>query len=349
MPTEKGATGLVKEFPMTFGRTSLLVGVALIAVLVYPLIFTGSFAQHMMIMVFLYATLSLAWDIIGGYAHLFSFGQAAFFGVGAYTSTMLFLRLGLTPWVGMVLAGFAAALLGLMIGLPTSQLRGHYFAIASLALGVITESVFTNWTFVGGAQGLSLPVIQVHSWINLQFHESKISYYFILLGILALTITATWLITRSWIGYYLRAFREAPEVAASLGVNNVLYRLVALVVSAFFTGVVGSLYAQYVLYIDPPSVMGVDISIKIVLLAVFGGSGTLWGPVLGAGLLIPLMELSRVWLGGLGKGFDHILLGLLIVIFCLLQPDGVIKLLSHSLSWLGPGQKLKGEVASGSS
>jgi branched-chain amino acid transport system permease protein len=311
-------------------------GIALVA---YPFVFTGSFAHHLLIMVFLFATLSLAWDVLGGHAYLFSFGHAAFFGIGAYTSTVLYLRAGLTPWIGLVAAGVAAGLVGLAIGFPTAQLRGHYFAIASLALTVIAESFFTNWTFVGGAQGLSLPVVQERTWAHMQFHQSKIPYYFLGLGVLAATILAVRALTRSWIGYYLRAFREAPELAASLGVNNTLYRLIAIGVSAFFTGIAGSFYAQYVLYIDPPSVLGVDISIKIVLLAVFGGSGTLWGPVLGAGLLIPLMELSRVWLGGLGKGFDHMLLGVLIVVFCLVQPDGIIQLLARPLRWLGPGAR----------
>jgi branched-chain amino acid transport system permease protein len=314
-------------------RALLVAGVGA-ALLGYPFLFRGSFALHVMIMVFMYATLSLAWDVIGGHAHLFSFGQAAFFGVGAYTSTVLYLRAGLSPWWGMAAAGLLAALLGVLIGYPTSRMRGHYFAIASVALGVITESFFTNWRYVGGAQGLSLPVVETRAWRNLQFHDSKSGYYFILLGVLAVTICTVWLLTRSWIGYYLRAFRESPEVAASLGVSNVLYRLIAIGVSGFFTGVVGSLYAQYVLYIDPPSVLSVDLSITIVLLAVFGGSGTLWGPVLGAAILVPVMELSRVWLGGLGKGIDHMLLGLLIVVFCLLRPDGIITFLAPARLWV---------------
>lgn len=328
-------------------RRLLAATVCVGGVVAYPFVFTGSFALHVMIMVFMYAALSLAWDLLGGHAHLFSFGQAAFFGMGAYASTVLYLRTGVSPWLGMVLAGLMAGLLGLMIGYPTSRLRGHYFAIASLALGVITESFFTNWRYVGGAQGLSLPVVHGQPWLDLQFHDSKSGYYFLALGVLAVTIATAWLVTRSWIGYYLRAFREAPEVAASLGVSNVLYRLIAIALSAFFTGVVGSVYAQYVLYIDPPSVLSVDLSITIVLLAVFGGSGTLAGPVLGAAILVPLMELSRVWLGGLGKGFDHMLLGILIVVFCLLQPDGVIRLVLPAGRRLTGGQTGGEEFARG--
>ncbi len=329
-------------------RRALLLAGVLAALIVYPFLFRGSFALHVMIMVFMYATLSLAWDVIGGHAHLFSFGQAAFFGVGAYTSTVLYLRAGLAPWWGMAAAGLMAAVLGVLIGYPTSRMRGHYFAIASVALGVITESFFTNWAYVGGAQGLSLPVVETRAWRNLQFHDSKSGYYFLLLGVLTVTVLTVWLITRSWIGYYLRAFRESPEVAASLGVSNVLYRLIAIGVSGFFTGVVGSLYAQYVLYIDPPSVLNVDLSITIVLLAVFGGSGTLWGPVIGAAILVPLMELSRVWLGGFGKGFDHMLLGLLIVVFCLLWPDGIITLLSRARRrFVAGGRAREEELARG--
>ncbi len=305
----------------------LWIGIALAILIIYPFIFQGSFAQHLMIMVFMYAALSLAWDLIGGHANLFSFGQAAFFGVGAYTSTMLYMRLGLTPWLGMFAGGIMAVVLGLIVGFPTSKLRGHYFSIASLALIFVIETFFTNWSFIGGAQGLSLPIVKENPWYHLQFHKSKIGYYFVMMGLMTLTIVITWLVTRSWIGFYLRAFREAPDVSESLGANNMFYRLIAIAISAFFTGMVGSLYAQYVLYIDPPSVMGIDLSIRVVLIAVFGGSGTLWGPVLGAVILVPFMELSRVWLGGFGQGLDHMLVGLLVIILCLLQPDGIIKLL----------------------
>ncbi len=298
----------------------------------------------------MYATLALAWNILGGYAHLFSFGQAAFFGVGAYTSSILFVRFGITPWLGMIAGGIMAAVLGVVIGFPTSKLRSHYFAIGSLALNFLTETFFTNWSYGGAAQGLSLPIISENSWLNMQFHATKSGYYFIIMGILIFSFSTTWLIIRSWVGYYLRAFREFPEVAASLGVNNMLYRLIAIISSAFFTGLAGSFYAQYVLYIDPPSVLGIDLSIKIVLLGVFGGSGTLWGPVLGATILVPIMELSRVWLGALGKGFDHMLLGLVIIIICLLQPDGVIKLLIRSSSPLPRnGKFVKGELSNGAS
>jgi branched-chain amino acid transport system permease protein len=328
-------------------RRILLAAIGIGCLLVYPLFFQGSFAQHMMIMVFMYGALSLAWDIIGGHAHLFSFGQAAFFGVGAYTSTMLYMRLGLTPWVGMFAGGLNAVILGVIVGFPTSKLRGHYFAIATLALTFVMETFFTNWAFIGGAQGLSLPVVNENSWFHLQFHKSKTGYYYTMLGLLVLTIVMTWLLIRSWIGYYLRAFREAPDVAESLGANNMLYRLIAIAVSAFFTGMVGSVYAQYVLYIDPPSVMGIDLSIRVVLIAVFGGTGTLWGPVIGAALLVPFMELSRVWLGGFGRGLDHMLVGLLVIILCLLQPDGVIKLLAEPTRRLILGNSRKGAKVNG--
>lgn len=325
----------------------MLMGLVLVILLLYPFFLKSSFAQHVMIMVFMYASLGLAWDVIGGHANLFSFGQAAFFGVGAYTSTMLYMKLGLTPWVGMFAGGGMAVLLGLMIGFPTSNLRGHYFAIASLALLVVMEALFTNWTFIGGAKGISIPVVNDRPWLDMQFHQTKTGYYFIIMGLLLITMITTWLILRSWIGFYLRALREAPDVAASLGANNLLYRLIAIAISAFFTGWVGSFHAQYVLYLDPPSVMGIDLSVRIVLIAIFGGSGTLWGPVLGAAILAPLMELSRVWLGGLGYGLDHMLLGLLIVILCLIEPNGVIKLIAQPVNWVMNIAKVKKGVLEG--
>jgi branched-chain amino acid transport system permease protein len=327
-------------------QKSVLAAALLTVLLFYPVVFTGSFAQHIMIMVFMYAGLSLAWDILGGHASLFSFGQAAFFGVGAYTSTMLYLKAGVTPWLGIFAGGGMAVILGLIIGFPTSKLRGHYFAIASLALLVVMEGFFTNWAFIGGAQGISIPVVEQRAWWHMQFNESKTGYYFIFLAALTLTVVVTRLVTRSWIGFYLRALREAPEVAASLGASNVRYRLIAIALSAYFTGLMGSLYAQYVLYIDPSSVMNLQFSVRIVLIAVFGGSGTLCGPLLGAVILVPVMELTRVWLGGLGYGLDGMLLGLLIIILCIQQPDGVIRLLADLAERLPRGRQ-KGSVAHG--
>lgn len=296
-----------------------------IFVLIYPFIFTSHFSRHIMIMVFMYGLLAIAWDLIGGYANLFSFGQAAFFGIGAYTSTAMLIRWGINPWLGMLAGGCISGLVGVLISYPTAKLRGHYFAIATLAFLFVVQTLFENWKFVNAAQGLSLPMLKESSFLNFQFRESKIPYYFIMLTLLVLGLILVRAVINSRIGYYLRALRESPEVAQSLGVNTAKYRLVAIALSAFLSAFAGTFYAQYVLYIDPPSVLSLPLSVQIVLISVFGGYGTIYGPLLGTAILIPLTNLIGAWLGGAGRGIAFMVFGAIIVIVCLLQPDGMIK------------------------
>jgi len=304
--------------------TQLLLAALLLLALVYPLIVHSAFYRHIMIMVFMYGLLAISWDLMGGYASLFSFGHAAFFGIGAYTSTVLQLHWGVNPWLGMLIGGCLSGLVGVIISYPTSRLRGHYFAIATLAFLFVTKTLIENWKLVGAAQGLSVPMHQT-SFLSFQFHESKVPYYYIMLALLILGLVFTKALIASRVGYYLRALRESPEAAQSLGVNTALYRLIAIGVSAFLAAVAGTFYAQYVLYIDPPSAISLNLSVQVVLIAVFGGSGTLNGPLLGTAILIPLTSLIGAWLGGAGRGIAFMVFGGIIVVMCLIQPDGLIK------------------------
>lgn len=298
------------------------------AVLIYPFVFKSSFSQHIMIMVFMYGLLAVSWDLMGGYANLFSFGHAGFFGIGAYTSTVMLIQWGISPWIGMIVGGIFSALVGIIIGYPTAKLRGHYFAIATLAFLFVIKTLIENWHFVGGAVGLSVPMLNKSSFWYLQFHESKIPYYYIILGLLVLGIIIIKLVIRSKTGYYLRALRESPEVAQSLGVNTSRNRLYAIALSAFFSAIAGTFYAQYVLYIDPPSAISLHLSVQVVLISVFGGTGTIYGPLLGASILIPLTNLTNAWLGGAGRGIAFMVFGAIIVVVCCIQPDGLIKYFS---------------------
>lgn len=302
-----------------------LIPVILFFVLIYPFVFKTAFYQHIMIMVFMYGLLAVSWDLMGGYANLFSFGHAAFFGIGAYTSTVMLVRWGINPWLGMLVGGVLSGIVGVLISYPTSKLRGHYFAIATLAFLFVTKTLIENWKFVGAAQGLSVPMAERSSFLNFQFHETKIPYYYIMLSLLLLGIFFTKTIINSRIGFYLRALRESPEVAQSLGVNTAKYRLIAIAISAFLAAISGTFYAQYVLYIDPPSAVSLHLSVQIVLISVFGGSGTINGPLLGTVILIPLTNIIGAWLGGAGRGIAFMVFGAIIIVMCLIQPDGVIK------------------------
>jgi branched-chain amino acid transport system permease protein len=297
-------------------------GVALALLIVLPLVVDSPFFQHVMIITFMFAMCGVAWNVMGGYAGMFSFGQVAFFGIGAYTSSFLLLTFQISPWIGLVAGGVISAVLAAAIGYPCSNLRGHYFAIASIAFGEIIRIVFNNWHLVGAAEGLTIPMLK-ESLANFMFHSSKLPYYYIMLGFLLLAIVVCWWVSASKMGYYFRAIKESHDVAQVLGVNVVRYRLYAIMVSAFLTSLAGTFYAQYILYIDPESVMILPISVQIVLVAMLGGASTVLGPVFGAAILIPLSEYSRAWLGYKGTGMDMIVYGTLITIISMYQPNGV--------------------------
>ena len=275
-----------------------------------------------MILTFLFAMCGVAWNVMGGYAGMFSFGQAAFFGIGAYTSSFLLLTFRVSPWIGLVAGGVISSLLAAAIGYPCSNLRGHYFAIASIAFAEIVRIVFTNWQMVGAAEGLTIPMLK-ESLAHFMFHSSKLPYYYIILAFLLLALAVCRRVSTSKMGYYFRAIKESHEIAQVLGVDVVRYRLYAIMISAFLTSMAGTFYAQYILYIDPDSVMILAISVQIVLVAMLGGASTVLGPVIGAAVLVPLSEYSRAWLGYKGTGMDLIIYGTLITLISMYQPNGV--------------------------
>lgn len=301
----------------------LLAGL-LLAALAFPLVVTLPFPRHVVLTIFLFGALAAAWNILAGYCGQISLGHAVFFGIGAYTSTMLVRLAELTPWLGMVAGAAIAVAVSQVIAYPVFRLRGHYFAIATIAVGEIVQTLMLYWDWVGGARGLSVPIRRPDSLLNLQFHDSRAAYYYIALGLLLLALGVTRWLERSRHGYYFRAVREDQEAAASLGVHVALEKHRAMAVSAALTAMGGTFYAQYVLFVTPEAVFGLPLSILIALVAVLGGVGTLWGPVLGAAVLVPLSEGTRVWLGGTGKALDLLIYGALIVLIAVFQPAGLM-------------------------
>lgn len=301
----------------------MVIGGAVLALLIiFPLVVDSSFGQHVMILTFMFAMCGVAWNVMGGYAGMFSFGQVAYFGIGAYASSFLLMTFNTSPWIGLVAGGVISALLAACIGYPCSNLRGHYFAIATIASAEIIRIVFNNWKLMGAAEGLTIPMFK-ESLANFMFHSSKLPYYYIILGFLLISITVCFWVSRSKMGYYFRAIKESHEIAKVLGIDVVRYRLYAIMISAFLTSMAGTFYAQYILYIDPESVMIMPISVQIVLVAMLGGANTVLGPVMGAAILIPLSEYSRAWLGYKGTGVDMIVYGTLITIIAMYRPEGV--------------------------
>ena len=297
---------------------------ALTLALVVPAVVTLPYPRDVLIRIFLFATLAQAWNILAGYCGQISLGHAIFFGTGAYTSGLFVTREVASPWVAMLVGALIAAMLSQLIGAPVFRLRGHYFAIATIAVGEIVHILAVNWEFIGAARGLYIPVKRPDSLVNFQFHQSKAVYYYIMLGLLVLALGVTRLVERSRLGYYFRAVREEQDAAASLGVRVARTKRVAFAISAALTAACGTFYAQYVLFIDPESVFPLSLSILICLVAVLGGVGTLWGPVVGAAVLIPLGELTRIYLGGTGKALDLVIYGALIMMISVVQPAGLV-------------------------
>ena len=302
-------------------------GLAIVAALV-PLFVRDVYVQNIMVLTLMYGALSQSWNILSGYCGQISLGHALYFGLGAYTTALLFTRFGVLPWFGMLAGGAISALIAMALGYPCFRLRGHYFVIATIVIAEIALLLIQNWNFAGAALGIDIPV-RGDSWLKFQFMRSKLPYFYFALGLACVAWLVTWWLEDSKWGYWWRAVKDNPEAAESLGVVVFNSKMGAAAVSAFLTAVGGSFYAQFVSYIDPESVMGFQFSLLMALPAVIGGIGTLWGPLLGAVILIPLTELTRSFIGGSGRGVDLIVYGTLIVLISLARPEGLVGLFSR--------------------
>ncbi len=311
-------------------------------VVAFPLIFPQPYYQHVMIMIFIYALMAQGWNVLAGYCGQISLGHAVYFGIGAYSSAYLFTSFQITPWLGMVVGVVLSVLVALAIGLPTFRLRGHDFAIATLVIGEIGQTVFLNWEAVGGATGIWIPIDRTNPWAVFQFHADKLPNYYIALAFLVAACAVVAWLARSKAGLYFRAIREEPEAARSLGVNITGYKLVAIAVSAAFTSIAGTLFTQYILVIDPETVFPLTLSILVVLMTMLGGVGTLWGPIVGAAVLLPLSEATRIYFGGTGGAEDLMIYGALIVLISIFYPKGLVGLVDALLG------KVEGLIRRGS-
>jgi branched-chain amino acid transport system permease protein len=299
------------------------------ATLLLPTVIKDAYLLNVVILTLMFAALSQSWNILGGYCGQISLGHALYFGAGAYVTSILFVNFGVLPWFGVVVGGLFSAALALLLGYPCFRLKGHYFSIATIVIAEIGLLLVHNWDAVGGALGVQWPIGQ-DSWATLQFARNKAPYVMLALGLFVLTWLATFWIEDSRWGYWWRAVKDNPEAAQSLGVEVFRSKMAAAALSAFFTAVGGGFYAAFVSYIDPESVMTFRFSLLFALPAVLGGIGTLWGPLIGALILIPLTEASRSYMGGSGNGLDLILYGSLIMVVALLKPEGILSLFQRA-------------------
>ena len=310
-------------------RRQLLVFAVVVAMLaLVPLGIKDVYTQNIIILTLMYAALSQSWNILGGYCGQISLGHALYFGIGAYATTILYTKFGILPWFGMVVGGIIAAVLALALGYQLFRLAGHYFTIATIVIAEAALLLVNNWDWAGAATGIQWPFGR-DSWATLQFARNKLPYIWFVLGFAAVTWLVTFWIESSRWGYWWRAVKDNADAAESLGVEIFRSKMAAAAISAFFTAVGGSFYAAFVAYIDPESVMAFQFSLLMALPAVLGGIGTLWGPALGAAILIPLTEVTRSYLGGTGRGIDLIVYGALVMVVALARPQGLISLFTR--------------------
>jgi branched-chain amino acid transport system permease protein len=307
---------------------SLLLGFLVAIALAYPLLTMGSpVYQRLGALVLLSAIGASAWNLIGGYAGQVSVGHAVFFGAGAYAAVAFYTHFGLPPIAGAPAGALVAVLIAAIIGVPTLRLSGHYFSMATIAVAELVRVVAINWDWIGGAQGISGPALP-RTVLDLSF-TSAMPYYYLFLAVLAATLFLTWRIERSRAGFYLRAIRDSERAARSLGVAAGRYKLYAYMLSAGLTAVAGSLYAIMFGFVDPESGLGILISVKMLIMAALGGAGLLFGPLVGAMILVPLEEISNSLLGGRGAGLTFVVYGAIIVIIARFLPHGILALFSR--------------------
>jgi len=291
-----------------------------------PLVIRSATYLHILVLLFFYAYLTTSWNLVGGFAGVLPLGHAAFVGIGAYSSTILFLQYGISPWLGMLVGGVIATLAGILIGLPTFKMRGAYFALATIAFAegfrVIVENVDHLGPFkINGPRGLQIPPLDT-GLANFMF-ASKEPYYYIILIMLIAVLFLTYVISRSKLGYYLNAGGEEPEAAMALGVNVARAKLIAMAMSSFLTALAGTFYAQFTLYIHPKSIISLDLSFEIAFIALIGGRGSIAGPILGALLLRPVGDFSRIYFGDSLPGMHLVIFGLVLILVMHYQPRGL--------------------------
>ena len=310
-----------------------LVG-ALIVLLIVPLVQDpreNPFLINMLIMTFYYSYLSGSWNILAGYTGQYSFGHAAFVGLGAYTVAMLYNFFAVSPWIGMLVGAAIAACASFGVGLPSLRLKKHYFILITLAFAEILRITFLNWReFSRGAAGIDYKLVDF-SFVDFQFNTNRAPYYYFMLGLLVVSILICYKLRASTRGFYFVAVREDEIAAESLGVNVVQNKLISATLSAVLTAFAGAFYAQYILFVDPDSVFSLDVMVKIFLPTALGGIGTLFGPTVGAFILIPISEVVRVSFGYI-PGLHLIMYGAVLLAVSVVMPRGIVGTIFRSSS-----------------
>lgn len=291
-----------------------------IVFLIFPFVIRSDYYLHLVIIIFMWVVIGSSWNLLAGYTGQVSFGHAIFFGVGAYTAGLCVTKLGISAWWGMAFGGFSAMLVGLFVGWVCFRLRGPYFALATLAGGEIFRLIATNWeSLTEGMVGILI----------IPTFKSKLPYYYISFSLALACIGVIYLIMKSKWGYYFVSIREDEDAAASMGINTTLYKNVSLLVSSFFTGMAGAFYMNYMAFIDPEVVFSLHfISIMAILVGIVGGVATIWGPAVGAFVMVGVQETFRSSFFGLAPSWvsqSHSLaFGLLVIFVIMFLANGIV-------------------------
>jgi branched-chain amino acid transport system permease protein len=294
--------------------------VILALLVVFPLIVGSDYYRHIFIISLMWVIIGSSWNLLAGYTGQVSFGHAIFFGTGAYTAGLCASKLGISAWWGMLLGGPVALLAGLIIGWVCFRLRGPYFALATIAVGEIFRLVAIDWrSLTEGMEGILI----------IQTFRSKLPYYYLVLGLAVCCILAIHLVLKSKWGYYFVTIREDQDVAEAIGISSFRYKSLSLMISSFFTGMAGAFYMNYMAFIDPHVVFSLhDISIMAILVAIIGGVGTVWGPAVGAFIMVWLQEIFRsAFFGMLPQWISeaHVLVfGLLVIFVIRYMANGIV-------------------------
>ncbi len=296
----------------------------LLAVLLILPLFLDKYVLGIFVMIFFFSYIGQSWNILTGYTGHISLGHALYLGIGAYTSTYLAQTYGLSPWIGMFAGGGLAVIISMFLGFLGFRfgLRGVYFVILTIAFAEITRLLVSHVEALGSFSGIFLDFSP--SFKNFQFRGNK-AYYYISLGFMVLAVIVTRLIETSRIGRFMVAIREDEEAAEALGVSAFKYSMIALGISAFMTSLGGTFYANFIYYLHPNIMFGMNFSIELILRPIVGGMGTVLGPVLGSFILTPLSEISRAYFskGGL-EGLHLVLYGIFTVLIVLFMRRGVL-------------------------
>jgi branched-chain amino acid transport system permease protein len=287
------------------------------------LLVTSTYYVQIMVLTAVYAGVGLAWAIAGGLSGVLLLGYISFFGIGAYANGLLYTKLGVSPWLNLPAAAVTAALLGLLVAAITLRfgLNEDYFAMFTVALSQVLKLLLLNWEFAGRATGIYITVVRDDPWA-MSFVDRR-PYLFIALGLLLVVVGVSYAVQRGRLGYFMAAVRENPQAAEALGINESRTKTLAIVISAGLAGALGAFWGQFTTFIDPKQAFSLAKNFEMLLGPVLGGRLTLIGPVLGAGVIKPMEDLLRGWLGGGADALYLVLYGAALAAGCLLLPRGI--------------------------